>query len=129
MSASRRRPGASAWATRKQLDAGENPDEPSAIVRAGGGNFGVAPLTGQSLTKAVLIAAALSGALLLEGCGRRGLPEPLDPAVEKRAEEAPADAAQPSPTANTPQKLPRGIDDNALKAGARKTPTPFDFLL
>jgi hypothetical protein len=86
-------------------------------------------LTCHSLFKAALLTAALSGALLLEGCGRKGLPVPLDPAVEQKAEEAPASPANESPTANSHQKLPKGIDDNSLKAGARKTSTPFDFLL
>lgn len=86
-------------------------------------------MTRHVLIKTALCAAALAGALLLEGCGRKGLPVPLDPAVEKKAEEAPPSPANESPTANSHQKLPKGIDDNALKAGARKTPTPFDFLL
>lgn len=79
--------------------------------------------------RTTLCAAALSGAMLLEGCGRRGLPVPADPAVEQKAEEAPASPASENPTANSHEKLPKGVDDNALKAGARKTPTPFDFLL
>jgi hypothetical protein len=83
----------------------------------------------RAAARTALCAATLSGALLLEGCGRRGLPVPLDPAVEKKAEDAPASPNMPSTTANSNKKLPKGIDDNALKAGARQTPTPFDFLL
>lgn len=86
-------------------------------------------MTRHVLIRAALCAAALSGALLLDGCGRRGPPIPLDPAVEKKAEEAPPSPTDQSPTANSHQKLPKGMDDNSLKAGARKTPTPFDFLL
>ena len=70
------------------------------------------------------------GALTLEGCGRRGPPVPLDPAIEKNAEQAqPSTSSESVNSATSNQKLPRGLDDNALKAGARKTPTPFDFLL
>lgn len=86
-------------------------------------------MTCHRLLKTALCAAALLGALLLDGCGRRGPPVPLDPAVEQKAEDAPPSPAPASPTANSHQKLPRGMDDNSLKAGARKTPTPFDFLL
>jgi len=86
-------------------------------------------LNRHGLFRTALAFAALSGALALEGCGRKGLPVPLDPAVEQKADDAPASPQTPSPTANSPAKLPKGNDDNALKAGARKTPTPFDFLL
>ncbi|MBB4197840.1 hypothetical protein CCR94_11560 [Rhodoblastus sphagnicola] len=62
------------------------------------------------LTAASLLAAALA----LEGCGRKGVPEAASTA------ELPA---------NSPQRLPRGVNDPALKAGATKQPTPFDILL
>jgi len=66
------------------------------------------------ILRALTIASLLSGALALEGCGRKGYPE------------APATAETP---ANSPQKLPRGVHDGALKAGASKQPSPFDILL
>ena len=86
-------------------------------------------MTCQSILKTALVAAALSGALLLDGCGRRGPPIPLDPAVEKKSEAAPASPEQIHPTANSQTPLPHGLDDNSLKVGAPKGPTPFDFLL
>ena len=79
--------------------------------------------------KATALATILSSTLLLDGCGRRGPPVPLDPAVAAKAENAAKDPSQIDPTANSQAPLPRGRDDNALKAGAQKTPTPFDFLL
>ncbi|MCW2283297.1 putative small lipoprotein YifL [Rhodoblastus acidophilus] len=66
------------------------------------------------LLRLLTAASLLTGALALEGCGRKGYPE------------APSTAALPS---NSPEKLPRGVSDPALKAGASKQPTPFDFLL
>jgi hypothetical protein len=66
------------------------------------------------LLRLLTAASLLAGALALEGCGRKGYPE------------APSTAALP---ANSPQKLPHGVSDPALKAGASKQPTPFDFLL
>jgi hypothetical protein len=66
------------------------------------------------LLRALTVASLLAGALSLEGCGRKGYPEPA------------STAAMP---ANAPEKLPHGISDPALKAGARKQPTPFDILL
>jgi len=66
------------------------------------------------LLRVLTVASLLAGALALEGCGRKGYPE------------APATAELP---ANSPQKLPRGVSDPALKAGATKQPTPFDILL
>ena len=66
------------------------------------------------LLRALTVASLLAGALALEGCGRKGYPD------------APSTAALPS---NSPQKLPRGVTDPALKAGATKQPTPLDFLL
>ncbi len=66
------------------------------------------------LFRAALAGAILTGTLALEGCGRKGYPE------------APSTAALPN---NSPQKLPHGIAPPALKAGASKEPTPFDFLL
>lgn len=66
-------------------------------------------MTARRLINAALLAVALTGALALDGCGRRGPPVPMD-----------SDAHPP---------LPHGTDDFSLKAGARKTPTPFDFLL
>jgi hypothetical protein len=53
----------------------------------------------------------------------------LDSSAEQKAEQAPSSPATTEPTANSQKKLPHGIDDNSLKAGARKTSTPFDFLL
>jgi predicted small lipoprotein YifL len=80
-------------------------------------------LTCHSLFKTALLAAALSGALLLAGCGRRGPPVPID----STAAQTPADKNNP----NAPPKknLPTGLDSKSLKAGAPTTPTPFDFLL
>jgi len=66
------------------------------------------------IVRAVTIASLLAGALALGGCGRKGYPE------------APSTAALP---ANSPEKLPRGVSDGALKAGASKQPSPVDFLL
>jgi predicted small lipoprotein YifL len=66
------------------------------------------------LLRLLTAASLLAGALALEGCGRKGYPE------------APSTAALPS---NSPEKLPRGISEPALKAGATKQPTLFDFLL
>jgi hypothetical protein len=86
-------------------------------------------LTCHSILKTALLAAALSGALLLDGCGRRGPPIPLDPAVENKSEAAPPTPDGAHPTANSQQPLPHGLDDNSLKVGAPKGPTPFDFLL
>ncbi|MCI4679412.1 hypothetical protein K9U39_16220 [Rhodoblastus acidophilus] len=80
-------------------------------------------MTCRSLIKTALLAAALSGALLLEGCGRRGPPVPVDSAAAQKTGEGANATAQPH------QKLPTGLDPYSLKAGARKTPTPFDFLL
>jgi hypothetical protein len=86
-------------------------------------------LTCQSILKTAFVAAALSGALLLDGCGRRGPPIPLDPAIEKKSEAAPDSPEQFHSTANSQKPLPHGLDDNSLKVGAPKGPTPFDFLL
>jgi hypothetical protein len=86
-------------------------------------------LTCQSIFKTALLAAALSGALLLDGCGRRGPPVPLDSAVEAKSEAAPPSPEQIHATANSRKPLPHGLDDNSLKVGAPKGPTPFDFLL
>ena len=86
-------------------------------------------LTCNFILKTALFAAALSGALLLDGCGRRGPPVPLDPEVAAKAAEAPRSPTEIDPTANSQQRLPKGRDDNSLKAGAPKGPTPFDFLL
>jgi len=86
-------------------------------------------LTRNSILKTALLAAALSGALLLDGCGRRGPPVPLDPEVAAKANEAKQSPTEIDPTANSQQRLPKGHDDNALKAGAPKGATPFDFLL
>ena len=66
------------------------------------------------LLRALTVAALLAGALTLEGCGRKGYPEP---------------ASTAGLPANAPEKLPHGISDPALKAGATKQPTPFDILL
>ncbi len=82
-------------------------------------------MTCHSLFKTALLAAALSGALLLDGCGRRGPPVPIDSSRR-------ANRQRRSRTIRTrrPQKnLPTGLDSNSLKAGAPTTPTPFDFLL
>ena len=46
-------------------------------------------MTCHFILKTALFAAALSGALLLDGCGRRGPPVPLDPEVAAKADEAP----------------------------------------
>jgi hypothetical protein len=82
------------------------------------------------LFKTALLAAALSGVVLLEGCGRRGMPVPLDSAAEQKADQSSSSSpSAANSTANSQKKLPHGIDDNSLKAGAQKTPTPFDFLL
>ncbi|MGO8737894.1 hypothetical protein [Rhodoblastus sp.] len=80
-------------------------------------------MTFDSLLKTALLAAALSGALLLDGCGRRGPPVPID----STAAQTPADKKNP----NAPPKkdMPTGLDSNSLKAGAPKAPSPFDFLL
>jgi hypothetical protein len=86
-------------------------------------------LTCQSIFKTAMLAAALSGVLLLDGCGRRGLPEPIDPSVAAKADAAKSSPAQADPTANSQKPLPHGINDNALKAGAPRPSTPFDFLL
>ena len=86
-------------------------------------------LTCKFILKTALFAAALSGALLLDGCGRRGPPVPLDPKVAAEAAEAPRSPTEIDPTANSQQRLPKGRDDNSLKAGASKSATPFDFLL
>lgn len=86
-------------------------------------------LTRNSILKTALFAAALSGALLLDGCGRRGPPVPLDPEVAAKADEAKRSPAEIDPTANSQRRLPKGRDDNSLKAGAPKGATPFDFLL
>ena len=86
-------------------------------------------MTCKFILKTALFAAALSGALLLDGCGRRGPPVPLDPKVAAEAAEAPRSPTEIDPTANSQQRLPKGRDDNSLKAGAPKGPTPFDFLL
>jgi hypothetical protein len=80
-------------------------------------------LTFHSLLKTALLAAALSGALLLDGCGRRGPPVPIDSV----AAQTPAD--KKNPNAPPAKDLPTGLDSKSLKAGAPKTPTPFDFLL
>jgi hypothetical protein len=86
-------------------------------------------LTGNSILKTALLAAALSGALLLDGCGRRGPPIPIDPEVAAKAAEAKPSPYEIDPTANSQKPLPHGRDDNSLKAGAPKGPTMFDFLL
>jgi hypothetical protein len=86
-------------------------------------------LTCHFILKSALFASALSGALLLDGCGRRGPPVPLDPEVAAKAAEAPRSPTEIDPTANSQQRLPKGRDDNSLKAGAPKGATPFDFLL
>ncbi|WP_298421729.1 hypothetical protein [Rhodoblastus sp.] len=84
-------------------------------------------MAGQSLFKTALFAAALSGALLLDGCGRRGPPVPLDSSTEQKSGQSTStdgkQQAEPRP------KLPQGLDSFSLKAGASKAPTPFDFLL
>ena len=54
-------------------------------------------LTCNSILKTALFAAALSGALALDGCGRRGPPVPLDPEVAAKAAEAPAIADRDRP--------------------------------
>ena len=66
------------------------------------------------ILRVLTVASLLAGALALEGCGRKGIPD------------APSNAALP---ANSPQKLPHGVSDGPLKAGATKQPTPVDFLL
>jgi predicted small lipoprotein YifL len=76
----------------------------------------------------ILTAAALTGALALEGCGRKGFPEAPSTAAAKKAAAAPADNAQVDPTATT-VRPPPGFTDPALKAGAPRNGTPFDFLL
>jgi hypothetical protein len=76
-----------------------------------------------------MIAAAAAGTLALQGCGRKGLPEAPSSIAAQKAADAPADKAHVDTTANTQGKLPRGVSDPALKAGARKQPTPFDFML
>jgi predicted small lipoprotein YifL len=86
-------------------------------------------LNRQKILKTVLLLAALSGALALDGCGRRGPPVPLDANAAAAAKAAGPDETDVDPTANSQKPLPRGRDDNALKAGAPKGPTPFDFLL
>ena len=102
----------------------------SAIVAPNAPDIGESRLlTCNSILKTALFAAALSGALLLDGCGRRGPPVPLDPEVAAKAAEAKQSPTDIDPTANSQQRLPKGRDDNALKAGAPKGPTPFDFLL
>jgi predicted small lipoprotein YifL len=65
----------------------------------------------------------MTGILALEGCGRKGLPEPPSAAAAQKT--SPTDRG----SANSQVKLPRGIDDPSLKAGATKNSTPFDFLL
>jgi hypothetical protein len=86
-------------------------------------------LTCQSILKTALLATALSGVLLLDGCGRRGPPVPLDPAVEAKSQAAAPSQEQIHATANSQKPLPHGLDDNSLKVGAPKGPTLFDFLL
>ncbi len=86
-------------------------------------------MTCHAIIKTAFFAAAWSGALLLDGCGRRGPPIPLDPAIEKKSEAAPDTPEQAHTTANSQAPLPHGLDDNSLKVGAPKGPTPFDFLL
>lgn len=83
------------------------------------------------LVRTVALAASLSGLLLLEGCGRAGAPLPLDPNLAAKIEPPPATEQKVDPTTNlfVPYKPPRGFNDNALKAGASKDSTPFDFLL
>jgi hypothetical protein len=76
-----------------------------------------------------MIAAAAAGLLALQGCGRKGLPEAPSTVAAKKAANAPADKAHVDPTANVQGKLPPGVSDPALKAGAQKQPTPFDFML
>ncbi len=76
-----------------------------------------------SLIKTALLAAALSGALLLDGCGRRGPPVPIDSVAAQK----PGD--KNNPNAPPAKNLPTGLDSKSLKAGAPKTTTPFDFLL
>lgn len=68
------------------------------------------------LIKTAIIAAALGASLLLGGCGRRGMPVPIDPAT-------PAENGEAKPA------LPHGIDDNSLRAGAPKTKSIFDSIL
>jgi predicted small lipoprotein YifL len=77
----------------------------------------------------ILTAAALTGVLALEGCGRKGLPDAPSSAAAEKAAAAPAGQGTADPTVNTQGKLPHGVSDPALKAGARKESTPFDFLL
>jgi predicted small lipoprotein YifL len=81
------------------------------------------------MIKAAVIATVLSSALLLDGCGRRGPPVPLDANVAEKAAAAKQSPNDPNETENSTRPLPRGRDDNALKAGAPRGPTPFDFLL
>ncbi len=82
------------------------------------------------ILKKALIAAALTSFVLLPGCGRKGLPVPLDSEVAAKADAAKElPATQIDPTANSQKTLPKGRDDNSLKAGAPKGQTPFDFLL
>lgn len=102
----------------------------SAIVRATRTHFGESrPLIRPPIVKIVLASAALSGVLLLDGCGRAGMPVPINPSVSAKAKAAEKAPKEKSPTANSSKSLPHGINDNALKAGAPKGPTPFDFLL
>jgi predicted small lipoprotein YifL len=86
-------------------------------------------LTRHFIRKKTLIALALSSAVLLGGCGRKGLPTPLDPEVAAKADAAKESQPRVDPTANSQKPLPKGRDDNSLKAGAPKGPSLFDFLL
>jgi hypothetical protein len=86
-------------------------------------------LTRPSIVKILLASAALSGVLLLDGCGRAGPPVPIDPAVAAKAAAAKKTPKESKPTANSAKNQPHGFNNNALKAGAPKGPTFFDFLL
>lgn len=86
-------------------------------------------MNNHTILKTALFAAALSGVLLLDGCGRRGPPVPIDPAVAAKSDAAPPSPKSADPTANSLKRLPHGLDDNSLKVGAPRSSTPFDFLL
>jgi len=76
-----------------------------------------------------MASAALSCVLLLDGCGRAGPPVPIDPSVAAKAKAAKKAPKETNAAANSKKNLPHGFNDNALKAGAPKGPTFFDFLL
>ena len=132
----RRKPGRNVSTNKNPRDAQDNFAGCDAFAAA----FGYSPaqivrcrelrlLKRNSILRAALLAASLTGVLLLDGCGRAGPPVPLDPSVAAKADAAKESPESADPTANSKPKLPHGHDANALKAGASKEPTFFDFLL